>query len=77
MDASLKARIFRTDLSAWNNKWYVIFGSPIFAAIGVLLGWLFGVHLVSSELGVVLIASLFAGATVLIGNTVLAVIDSR
>ncbi|WP_459890759.1 hypothetical protein [Halostagnicola bangensis] len=75
MSDSLKARMVGTE--AWNNKRYVVLGSPILAVIGVLLGWLIGVHLVSSEIGKVLIVSLFVGTTVLLGCTILAVIDKR
>ncbi len=62
---------------AWNNKRYIVLGSPIFAVIGIFIGRLFGVHLVSSELGEILIISLFIGMVVLIGCVVLAVIDKQ
>ncbi len=77
MAESLKARLFGFDNEAWNNPKYVTLGAPVFAFLGVLLGNLFGVHLVNSELGEYLIVVLCLLITMFIGFVGLALIDMR
>jgi len=59
----------------WNNRWYVYVGSPVFAFLGALLYWFFGVHLISAPLAETILMVLFPGVTVIIGCAILAVID--
>jgi uncharacterized membrane protein len=77
MGTSLKSRVFWTDLGAWNNAWFVYVGAPLLAALGATIGVLWGAHLVSSELGEVLMVGGCIGVTMLVGFTILAVVDRR
>jgi hypothetical protein len=77
MSDSLKARLFRFDNGAWNNPWYVYLGAPVLSMLGVSIGFLFGVHLVTSELGEYLIVILCMVITMFIGFAGLASIDMR
>ncbi|NUC74873.1 hypothetical protein HTZ84_21655 [Haloterrigena sp. SYSU A558-1] len=73
MTNSLKSKLFGTE--TWNNKWYVYVGTPIFAFLGALCYWLFGIHLVSSTPAETVLMILFPGTAVVLGSTILAVID--
>jgi len=59
----------------WNNRWYVYVGSPVFAFLGALLYWFFGVRLISSPLAETVLMILFPVGTVITGCAILAVID--
>jgi hypothetical protein len=73
MQNSLVGKLIGTEM--WNNRWYVYVGSPVFAFLGALLYWFFGIHLVSSPLGETVLMILSPGVTVIIGCAILAVID--
>lgn len=77
MKNSLKSKVFSTGVGAWNNRWYVYVGAPFLAALGVVIGSLWGVHLASTELGEALVVGLFVGVTMIVGFTILALIDQR
>ncbi|PGF17509.1 hypothetical protein CP556_16305 [Natrinema sp. CBA1119] len=77
MTDSLKERLFRTDTKAWNNPWYGYIGAPVFAMVGVVIGQLYGVHLVSSPLGEYLTVALCLAVTMFVGFTGLAFVDKR
>ena len=77
MDDTLKSRLFRTDVKAWNNAWYLYIGTPLLAALGSTIGVLWGVSLASTFLGEVLVLGSCVGVTMYTGFTILAVIDRR
>jgi len=77
MNHSLKSRLLRTDLGAWNSPWYVYVGTPVFAALGATIGSLWGPHLASGELTDALVIGGAIGVTMLLGFTLLAVVDRR
>lgn len=71
----LQDRVLWTDLDAWNNPWYVYLGAPVLAALGAMIGTLFGVHLVSGEVGEWLVIGGCIAGTMLVGFALLAVLD--
>ncbi|WP_255170139.1 hypothetical protein [Natrononativus amylolyticus] len=75
MAGGMRARLLRTDLEAWNDERYVYVGGPMCAVLGLLLGQLFGVHLVSSAAGERLVVALVTGLSIVIGLAVLAALD--
>lgn len=77
MSNSLKSRVFWTDLSVWNNAWYVYVGAPLLAAIGATIGSLWGSHLARGEVGEVLVMGACIVVTMLVGFTLLAAVDRR
>ena len=77
MNNSLKSRVFWTDLSAWNNPWYVYVGAPLLAALGATIGLVWGSHLVSGEVKEALVMGACIVMTMLIGFVILAAIDRR
>lgn len=40
MTDSLRPKLLRTDLEAWNNPRYVYLGAPDFAVLGLIVGQL-------------------------------------
>lgn len=77
MSSGIRRRLFGTDYEAWNNRWYVYVGAPVFAVLGYTVGFLFGVHLVDSEPGEWLIIVLCMPLTMYLGFAGLAVLDVR
>ena len=77
MSKSLKSRVFWTNLSAWNNPWCVYVGTPLLAALGATIGFVWGSHLVSGEVKEALVMGACIVMTMLSGFTILAAIDSR
>jgi len=77
MSKSLKSRVFWTNLSAWNNPWCVYVGTPLLAALGATIGFVWGSHLVSGEVKETLVMGACIVVTMLSGFTILAAIDSR
>jgi hypothetical protein len=77
MNKSLKSRVFWTNLSAWNNPWCVYVGTPLLAALGATIGFVWGSHLVSGEVKEALVMGACIVMTMLSGFTILAAIDSR
>jgi uncharacterized membrane protein len=77
MDSSLTSRVLWTDLSAWNNRWYVYVGAPLLAAIGATIGSLWGSHLASGEVAEALVMGSCIVIAMLVGLTILAVVDRR
>ncbi|KDE58197.1 hypothetical protein EL22_06680 [Halostagnicola sp. A56] len=75
MKEELKRRLFRFDHEGWNNPWYGFVAAPILTALGISIGELFGVHLVSSALGEDLIVILCMVVTIVVGFTGVALID--
>lgn len=45
MSDSLRTKLLRTDLEAWNHPRYVYLGGPAFAVLGTIVGQSWGVHL--------------------------------
>lgn len=77
MGDSLRSKVFWTDLSAWNNPWYVYVGTPLLAATGATAGSLWGSHLVSGEVERAVVTGLFIALTMMVGFTALAAVDGR
>lgn len=75
MRNELKKRLFRLDHKGWNNSWYGFVAAPVLAALGVLFGELFGVHLVSSALGEDLILGVCIVITMFVGFIGVALVD--
>lgn len=68
-------RKLSTNKDAWNNKWFLYVGGPVFAAIGVFIGWMWFLPLVSAFWAEAVVLGLCIGTTYLIGMTLLAYID--
>ncbi len=77
MTDSIRARLVGFDNEAWNNPWHLYIGIPVLAVLGVLIGSLYGVHLVSSGLSENLIVVLCLAITMVIGLVGLACFDMR
>lgn len=75
MSNSLKSKVFATNWDAWNRKWVPLVASPFLAALGVVVGLVLDGHFASSELGQTLVMALFAVVTMMVGFTLLALID--
>jgi len=77
MSGPITSRVLWTNLGAWNNAWYVYVGAPLLAALGAVIGSLWVSHLVSSEVGEALVVGVCVAVTMLVGFTLLAVVDRR
>jgi hypothetical protein len=77
MNNSLKSRVFWTNLQAWNNRWYAYVGAPLFAALGAIIGSVLAAQLHSGELSTTLLTGGCMVVTMLVGFTLLAVVDRQ
>jgi hypothetical protein len=77
MSRSLKSRVLWTDLSAWNNTWYVYVGAPLPAASGAPIGLILGSHVARGETGERLVVGACIAVTMLVGFTLFAAVDTH
>jgi len=75
MSNSLKSKVIATDWDAWNNKRVPLVATPFLAVLGVVIGSVLNVYFASSELGQIVVMSLFVAVTMIVGYTLLALID--